>query len=412
MKSKKWTLILTSLTALTLMTACGQSTTKSSTTAAADTTAISTSATNSQSSYFTEKDYDTSYDESTASKIELSGSSANVSGDGVTVSGSTVTITKSGTYVISGQSDGVQIKVEADKSADVHLVLKGATITNTNAAISATSAGHVYLTLAEGTTNSLSDSSSNSDDKANAALFSKVDLTINGSGTLTVDGKKNNGIKANDTLHITGGTYNIIAVGDAFNVNDELNITGTTMTIDAKEDGVKVDNDEDMTVGNMYLANNTITVTAGDDGIHASGNLVIDSGTYTVKNSTEGIEGKAITINGGDINVYATDDGVNAANKNAQQSDIYFTMTGGNLTVEVGQGDTDPIDSNGNITVTGGTIKLMRQSGFDFDGTATYTGGDIYLNGEKQTDIVNSMPGGGGPGEGPQGGGPAPGGQG
>ncbi|WP_415747872.1 carbohydrate-binding domain-containing protein [Streptococcus mitis] len=410
MKSKKWTLILTSLTALTLMTACGQSTTKSSTTAAADTTAISTSATNSQSSYFTEKDYDTSYDESTASKIELSGSSANVSGDGVTVSGSTVTITKSGTYVISGQSDGVQIKVEADKSADVHLVLKGATITNTNAAISATSAGHVYLTLAEGTTNSLSDSSSNSDDKANAALFSKVDLTINGSGTLTVDGKKNNGIKANDTLHITGGTYNIIAVGDAFNVNDELNITGTTMTIDAKEDGVKVDNDEDMTVGNMYLANNTITVTAGDDGIHASGNLVIDSGTYTVKNSTEGIEGKAITINGGDINVYATDDGVNAANKNAQQSDIYFTMTGGNLTVEVGQGDTDPVDSNGNITVTGGTIKLIGQSGFDFDGTATYTGGNIYINGEKQTDIVNSMPGGGGPNGGS--GGPAPGGRG
>ena len=412
MKSKKWTLILTSLTALTLLAACGQSTTKSSATAAVDTTTITTSTKNSQSSYFTEKDYDTSYDESTASKIELSGSSANVSGDGVTVSESTVTITKSGTYVISGQSDGVQIKVEADKSADVHLVLKGATMTNTNAAISATSAGHVYLTLAEGTINSLSDSSSNSDDKANAALFSKVDLTINGSGTLNVDGKKSNAIKANDTLHITGGTYTITAVGDAFNVNDELNITGTTMTIDAKEDGVKVDNDEDMTVGNMYLANNTITVTAGDDGIHASGNLVIDSGTYTVKNSTEGIEGKAITINGGDINVYSTDDGVNAANKNAQQSDIYFTMTGGNLTVEVGQGDTDPIDSNGNITVTGGTIKMIGQTGFDFDGTATYTGGDIYLNGKKQTAIVNSMPGGGGPSGGPQGNGgpdgPAP----
>ena len=403
MKSKKWTLILTSVTALTLMAACGQSTTKSSTTAAADTTAITTSAKNSQSSYFTEKDCDTSYDESTASKIELSGSSARVSGDGVTVSGSTVTISKAGTYVISGQSDGVQIKIAADKSDDVKLVLKGATMTNTDAAISATSAGHVYLTLAEGTTNSLSDSSSNSDEKANAALFSKVDLTINGSGTLTVDGKKSNAIKANDRLHITGGTFNITSVGDAFNVNDELNITGTTMTIDAKEDGVKVDNDDDMTVGNMYLANNTITVTAGDDGIHASGNLVIDSGTYTVKNATEGIEGKGITINGGDINVYSTDDGVNAANKNAQQSDIYFTMTGGNLTVEVGQGDTDPIDSNGNITVTDGTIKLIGQSGFDFDGTATYTGGDIYINGEKQTDIVNSMPGGGGaPGGGPQ----------
>ena len=412
MKSKKWTLILTSLTALTLMTACGQSTTKSSTTAAADTTAITTSTKNSQSSYFTEKDYDTSYDESTASKIELSGSSANVSGDGVIVSGSTVTISKAGTYVVSGQSDGVQIKIAADKSDDVKLVLKGATMINTDAAIVATSAGHVYLTLAEGTTNSLSDSSTNSDEKANAALFSKVDLTINGSGTLNVDGKKSNAIKANDTLRITGGTFNITSVGDAFNVNDELNITGTTMTIDAKEDGVKVDNDEDMTVGNMYLANNTITVTAGDDGIHASGNLVIDSGTYTIKNSTEGIEGKGITINGGDINVYATDDGVNAANKNAQQIDIYFTMTGGNLTVEVGQGDTDPIDSNGNITVTGGTIKMIGQTGFDFDGTATYIGGDIYLNGEKQTEIVNSMHGGGGPNGGPQDGGPAPGGQG
>ena len=382
MKSKKWTLLATSLTAIVLMAACAQSTTTSNTNATTNSATTTATKTN-QSSYFTEKDNDTSYDESTASKIELSGSSANVFGDGVTVSESTVTITKSGTYVISGQSDGVQIKVEADKSADVHLVLKGATMTNTNAAISATSAGHVYLTLAEGTTNSLSDSSSNSDEKADAALFSKVDLTINGKGTLNVDGKKNNGIKANDTLHITGGTYNITAVGDAFNVNDELNITGTTMTIDAKEDG-----------------------------IHASGDLVIDSGTYNVKNSTEGLEGKSITINGGDITIYSTDDGVNAANKNAQQSEIFFTMNGGNLTVEVGQGDTDPIDSNGNVTVTGGTIKMTGQTGFDFDGTATYTGGDIYLNGEKQTEIVNSMPGGGGPNGGPQGGGPAPGGQG
>ena len=382
MKSKKWTLLATSLTAMVLMAACAQSTTTSNTNATTNSATTTATKTN-QLSYFTEKDNDTSYDESTASKIELSGLSANVSGDGVTVSESTVTIAKSGTYVISGQSDGVQIKVEADKSADVHLVLKGATMTNANAAISATSAGHVYLTLAEGTTNSLSDSSSNSDEKADAAFFSKVDLTINGKGTLNVDGKKNNGIKANDTLHITGGTYNITAVGDAFNVNDELNITGTTMTIDAKEDG-----------------------------IHASGDLVIDSGTYNVKNSTEGLEGKSITINGGDITIYSTDDGVNAANKNAQQSEIFFTMNGGNLTVEVGQGDTDPIDSNGNVTVTGGTIKMTGQTGFDFDGTATYTGGDIYLNGEKQTEIVNSMPGGGGPNGGPQGGGPAPGGQG
>ena len=395
MKAKKWTFLLTSIATLALVTAYAQSTSNTTTSNTATSTTSTTNA--KKTSYFTDKDYDTSYDEKSASTVTLSGSTATVSGEGVAVSDSTVTISKSGTYVISGQSDGVQIKIEAEKTDDVHIVLNGVAMTNTNAAISAKSAGHVYVTLVDGTTNSLSDSATNSDEKADAAFFSKVDLTINGKGTLNVDGKKNNGIKANDTLHITGGTYNITAVGDAFNVNDELNITGTTMTVDAKEDGVKVDNDDDTSVGTMYLSDNTITVTAGDDGIHASGDLVIDSGTYNVKNSTEGLEGKSITINGGDITIYSTDDGVNAANKNVQQSEIFFTMNGGNLTVEVGQGDTDPIDSNGNITVTGGTIKMTGQTGFDFDGTATYTGGDIYFNGEKQTEIVNSMPGGGGP---------------
>ena len=407
-KLKKWTILLTCATALTVMTACSQSnnqstgTTTSSKTSAV--TATTNKTTNNKSNYFTSKDSDTSYDESSASTIKLSGSSADISGDGVAVSGSTVTISKAGTYVISGKSDGVQIKVNAGDSDDVHIVLDGATMTNTNAPINATSAGHVYLTLKDGTTSTLSDSSSNSDEDADAVIFSKGNLTINGSGTLNIDAKKNNGIKANDSLHITGGTYKITSVGDAFNVNDELNITGTTMTIEAEEDGVKVDNDDDTSVGTMYLSDNTMTINAGDDGIHASGDLIIDSGTYKVEKSTEGIEGKSLTINGGNIDVYATDDGVNVANANASQSEIFFKMTGGTLNVEVGEGDTDPIDSNGDIIVSGGTINLTGQSGFDFDGSATYTGGDITINGEKQTKIENSMPGGGG---GPQGGGQA-----
>ena len=404
-KSNKWKFLLACATALTVMTACSQASNNStSSTSATTTTNASTTSTKTDknTTYFTDADYNTSYDESTASKIQLSGSSATVSGDGVAVSDSTITISKAGTYVISGQSEGVQIQITAGDSDDVHIVLNGVTMTGDNTPISATSAKHVYVTLVDGTTNSLSDSSSNSDD-SEAVLFSKVDMSINGSGTLNVTAKKNNGIKANDTLHITDGTYTITAAGDAFNVNDELNITGTSMTITAGDDAAKVDNDDDTSVGTMYLADNTMTITAGDDGIHASGDLVIDSGTYTVKNSVEGIEGKSITINGGDISVYSTDDGVNAANANANQSEIFFKMTSGTLNVEVGQGDTDPIDSNGDIIVTGGTINLTGQSGFDFDGTATYTGGDITINGEKQTEIVNSMPGGGGGG--PQGGG-------
>ena len=199
MKAKKWTFLLTSIATLALVTACTQST---SNTTASNTATSTTSTTNAKkTSYFTDKDYDTSYDEKTAASVTLSGSTATVSGDGVSVSGSTVTISKSGTYVISGQSDGVQIKIEAEKTDDVHIVLNGVTMINTNAAISAKSAGHVYLTLADGTTNSLSDSATNSDEKADAAFFSKVDLTINGKGTLNVDGKKNN--VSRPTIHFT-----------------------------------------------------------------------------------------------------------------------------------------------------------------------------------------------------------------
>ena len=224
-----------------------------------------------------QKDKDSSYDESKASTVKLSGSSATVSGDGVAVSGSTVTISKAGTYVISGESDGVQIKVEAGWLRWCsHRLERRYHDQHQRANFCYESRVMSTLTLADGTTNTLSDSSSNNDEDADAVIFSSTTSPSMVRVRLNIDAKKNNGIKANDTLHITGGTYKITAVGDAFNVNDELNITGTTMTIDADEDAVKVDNDEDTSVGTMYLFDNKMTTPAGDDGIHASGDLVID----------------------------------------------------------------------------------------------------------------------------------------
>ena len=388
MSFKKYQVFLIGLSTTLLMTACTQAGAK---TANGSKTTDSSISTTNNTNYFSDKDYNTQYDETTATKINLLGETVSVSGDGVSTTESIVTISKAGTYIISGESNGIQLKVDAEKEADIHIILNGVTMTNSNAPINIQKANAVTITLEDGTTNTLADSNENSDEKANAVLFSKIDLIINGNGTLNIDAQKNNGIKANDTLHITGGTYHITANGNAFNVNDELNITHTNMSIDAKDDAVKVDNDDNLSVGNMFLSDNTITIKAGDDGIHASGNLVIESGTYVIENSTEGIEGRTITIQGGDIKVYASDDGVNAANANVSQDEISFTMNGGNLFVEVGEGDTDCIDSNGNITVTGGTIQLVGQSGFDFDGTAVYTGGDITIDGEKQSEIKNSM---------------------
>ncbi|HMR73369.1 MAG TPA: carbohydrate-binding domain-containing protein, partial [Candidatus Saccharibacteria bacterium] len=75
---------------------------------------------------------------------------------------------------------------------------------------------------------------------------------------------------------------------------------------------------------------------------------------------------------------------------------VSITINGGNLTVEVGPGDTDAIDSNGDITITGGTIRLTGQvSTIDYDGTATFTGGTLILNGVESSTIPQGMMGGG-----------------
>ena len=132
---------------------------------------------------------------------------------------------------------------------------------------------------------------------------------------------------------------------------------------------------------------------------------MIDGGTITVKSSVESLEGTNVTINGGKLDLYATDDGINAAST-ATGAEIFIKITGGDIKVEVGQGDTDALDSNGDIIMTGGNLAITSTvSAFDFDGKATYTGGTITVNGQNRTEITADGPGGGGA-PGGQGGGP------
>ena len=92
------------------------------------------------------------------------------------------------------------------------------------------------------------------------------------------------------------------------------------------------------------------------------------TGTITVSESAEAFEGTNITINGGTLDVYGSDDAINAASTTS--SDIFIKVTGGDLKVAVGSGDTDAFDANGDIYISGGTIDVTAQSAFDFDGTA------------------------------------------
>ena len=130
----------------------------------------------------------------------------------------------------------------------------------------------------------------------------------------------------------------------------------------------------------------------GDDGIHGTSVVQIDGGQFTI-NAAECIEGTYIRINDGTFDLSSSDDGINAAKK----SDSYtptVEINGGTINITMSAGDTDGIDSNGNIIINGGTISVSGNSTFDYDGTAQFNGGTIYCNGQQVTEIPNQMMGG------------------
>ena len=253
----------------------------------------------------------------------------------------------------------------------------------------------VFITTTEGSENTLSvtgtfkaDGETNTD----AVIYSKEDLVLNGKGTLTVTSAKGNGITSKDDLKITGGTLNVTAALDALEANDSIVIYDGSITVNSKKDGLHAENDEDDSLGYIWIGGGTLTVTASDDAIHGTSFVQVDGGTITVSGA-EGIEGTYIQINDGTIHVTGTDDGLNGANKSSAY-ETAIEIAGGTLNVTVGQGDTDAIDSNGNLYVTGGVVNITASSSFDYDGTATYTGGTIIVNGQTVNSITNSMMGG------------------
>ena len=344
------------------------------------------------SNYFTKRDQDASYDESKATKISLSGSSAKASGSGAEVSGSTVTITKAGTYILSGSSENVQIIVEVKKKDKVQLVLNGVRMTGTDAAIVVENADKTFITLAKDSKNTISDSAHHKNTDYDAAIYSKDDLAFNGSGSLTVEGNYGNAIESNDDLRITGGTYTIKGYKNALSANDAINIKDATMNLTATEDAIHADNDEDTSLGNFYIQSGKITINAGDDGIHASNTAFIDGGTIKVEKSEEALEGKTVTINGGDLDLTANDDGINAADGSSSESAPGQATAGVSLTITAGKvkvnAQGDGLDSNGDLTISGGEVYVDGPTNggngaLDYDGNGTITGGTVVMVGSN-----------------------------
>ena len=309
--------------------------------------------------------------------------------------GQTIDITEEGVYVVSGSAKNCTILVNADDAAKIQLVLNNISITNDDfPAIYVISADKVFVTTtdSENTLTVSGQFTTDGDTNTDAVIFSKDDLVLNGTGTLNITANYGNGITCKDDMKITGGSYNVTTALDSFEANDSISVYDGTFNIKTEKDGFHCENDE--AEGTITILGGTYTITGGSDGMQASALLQIDSGTMNIT-AAEGLEATYVLINDGDINISASDDGINAsASTNAYETAV--EINGGNLNVAVGQGDTDAIDSNGSVYINGGTINITAQmSAFDYDRTAEFNGGTIIINGQQVSEIPQSMMGGG-----------------
>ena len=307
--------------------------------------------------------------------------------------GEDIHITSAGVYVLSGTASGVTVYVEAGKEDIVQLVLDGVSITNSDfPAIYVKSGDKVFITLSADSSLSVTGTfTKDGSTKTDGVIFSKSDLVLNGTASLTIS-STDNGIVGKDDLKITGGTYEITAKSKAIEANDSIRIADGVLNLTAGTDGLHAENDEDTQKGYVYISGGSISIHAGDDGIHATSVVQMDAGSLSIQ-AAEGIEGTYIQFNGGTINIQASDDGINAARKSSAYTPT-VEINDGELTVNMGGGDTDGIDSNGNIIVNGGTIQVNGSSTFDYDGVAEYNGGTIIANGQQLASIPNQMMGG------------------
>ncbi len=343
------------------------------TTQQVETTAANTSSSTTKGAY-SDEDLNTSYSDSDT-KIELSNGSADITGDGATFENGNIKITKAGTYVLSGEFDG-QIITEVGDEDVVHLVFNGVNITNTtSSAINAATGKKVVITLVDGTANTLSDGTSyeyaDGEDEPDATLFVKNNLTINGTGSLNIDSNYATAIKAKDNLIILDSKINIDSVGKAIKGKDSVTVENADITINAEDDGITTD-----------------------------GAMVINSGNINIEKSGEGLEGVSIDINGGNIDIVATDDGINArgliddsatdAEKEAygeeNQADTYLRITGGTVNINA---SADGIDSNGQVYIDGGTVYVSGATSgpdvaLDYNGKAVITGGTFVSTGMQE----------------------------
>lgn len=349
---------------------------------------------------FSNRDRETDYDTSDAVTIQLNGTTATASSDSVTINGSTVRITEEATYVISGTLDDGMIVVDAKDTNKLQLVFNGVNITNsTSAALYILEADKVFVTLAEGTENTLSNGGSFEaidENNIDGAVYSKQDLTFNGSGSLTVTSPTGHGIVCKDDLVFTGGTYTVNSSSHGLDANDSVRVADATLNIDAGKDMIHCENSDDASLGFVYIASGTIKGEAEGDGIAAGAYMQIEGGTIDLlvgggaENGTNASSGNYGGFMGGghgggmrpggkpgenQSSSTTTEDSVSMKGLKSANS---MLISGGTITINSAD---DSIHSDVSVTINGGTFNIASgDDAFHAEDTLTITAGKINIS--------------------------------
>ena len=351
---------------------------------------------------FSNRDFKTEYEKNCA-YIQLNGNSATCESNAVEINGSTITIKDEGTYVISGSLDNGMIIVDSENTDKTQIVFNGVKIHNENgAAIYVKQSDKVFITLNEGTENTLSSGNkfeTVNEEEIDGTIYSQDDLTLNGTGSLSINSPAGHGIVSKDDLIITGGKYTIEVANHGLSANDMLGIANGEFEIVSGEDSIHCDM-------NIYIENGTFEINAKDDAFHADETLWIAGGSINVTNSYEGLEALHIKVSGGDIKIVAEDDGLNAAGGTDNSGfggmgNDQFGRQGGRPDKGQGgrpggQGGGMPGgfggmggSSDGSIVISGGTLYIKAYGdGIDANGTLEISGGSVTVCGPTQGDTA------------------------
>jgi hypothetical protein len=276
--------------------------------------------------------------------IDLKGTSVSITGSGATAEGSKVTIASAGVYSISGPLSNGQIVVNTADEGTVKLIFNGINVhCHTSAPVYVKKAEKVVINLAENTDNYLTDSTTYTYDDAeneepNAALFSKSDLTLFGTGNLTVKGKFNDGISSKDGLILKSGTLNVSAADDGIRGKDYLIVKDGNITVNSTGDGLKSDNDADAYFGYVSVESGAIKVVSGGDAISAESRVVVSGGAFNLSSGGGSSKSKSSTVSQKGIK------GLVSVSINCD-------------TLAINSAD-DGLHSNGSVTVSGGSVSI------------------------------------------------------